>query len=75
MIIQYAHFLKEVWAKKVGHNNLSVYADVICALNDRPSTRMIDPNVDLAKEKESFSYPRWLLPLNDNLRVGSGEML
>ena len=70
MIMKYAHFLKERWAKKLGHDDISVYSLMLCSLNDREPRPLIDQKVDLSREVETFSTPKWVLPLDENLRPG-----
>lgn len=70
MILQYAHFLKKIWSKKMGHDDISIYAIAPCSLNGRNPKLLIDPKVDLSKEEEDFSSPKWILPLDKNLKVG-----
>ncbi len=69
MILQYAQFLEKTLAKETGHE-VSVYMSVLCSLNGRKPTDIIDPNIDLSKEKEDFSQPKWLLPLDENSKAG-----
>jgi hypothetical protein len=45
-----------------------VRADAFASLNGRPSQRLIDPTIDLARERPSWSAPRWILPLEDPTR-------
>lgn len=72
MILQYAHFLKEKYKTKIGHDDISVYAINFCSLNGRKPQMMIDQNVDLANEIEDFSHPKWILPLDEKLKPGQG---
>ena len=57
MILEYAHWLA---AENPGH---AVYADVYVTYNGRPSARLIDPAVDLAREREGLAPKPWILPL------------
>jgi hypothetical protein len=41
---------------------VEVYADAFVALNGRPSQRLIDPNVNLAAERDSLAPSPWILP-------------
>lgn len=72
MILQYAHFLKEKYTQKIGHDDLSIYAIGICSLNDRKPAFIIDQNFDLGNEQENFSHPKWILPLDKSLKPGQG---
>jgi hypothetical protein len=67
MILQYAHLLADHYAKR-NFNDPQVYAEVYVALNGRLSQQLIDPAVDLAKEKESFAHKSWILPMGDDIK-------
>jgi hypothetical protein len=67
MMIQYAHFLKSQFITK-GYTDPKVFAEVYVTLNGRENTQFIDPNVDLAKEKDSFAHKTWILPFNDTIK-------
>ena len=67
MILQYAHILKEYYAKE-GFQSPEVYVDSYVALNGRLGKPLIDPNTDLAKEKDSFDNKPWVLTFNDEIR-------
>ncbi len=66
-ILEYAHFLEDHFTKQ-GHSNIAIYVDSYVALNGRRSTRFIDPEVDLTKEKESFKNKNWIIPFNDEIK-------
>lgn len=70
MILQYAHFLKKDWSKKVGHEDISVYVKAICSLNGRKFAPLIDSNIDLGQVQEGFQNKNWILPLDENLQPG-----
>ena len=61
MILQFAHFLGNHYAK-IGLDNPQVRAEVYVTLNARPSRLLIDPNVDLMKERDTFAPKTWILP-------------
>lgn len=67
MILQYAHFLKDQFIKK-GFTDPKIFADVYVTLNGRENAQFIDPNIDLAKEKDSFAHKTWILPFNDTIK-------
>jgi vitamin K-dependent gamma-carboxylase len=56
LILQYAHHLAERFG-----GNVEVYADAWCSLNGRPSARLIDPAVDLARERDSLAPKTWIV--------------
>ena len=66
-ILEYAHFLHDYY-KKIGVNDPIVTVDSYVALNGRLSQRYLDPNIDLAKEYESFQHKTWILPFNDDIK-------
>ena len=67
MILQYAHILRDHYARS-GFNSPLVYVDSYVTLNGRRGKAFINPNTDLAKEKESFKHKTWILPLNDEIK-------
>ena len=67
MILQYAHLLRDHYAKK-GFDSPQVYVDSYVTLNGRRGRVFISPDTDLAKERESFKHKSWILPLNDEIK-------
>ncbi len=61
MILQFAHFLKEVYQKK-GINNIVITTKCYVTLNGMPSRLFINTSTDLLKEKENFYHKSWILP-------------
>jgi hypothetical protein len=41
----------------------AVYVDAFASLNGRPMQRLVDPNVDLAREVDGLANKSWILPL------------
>ena len=66
-MLEYAHFLADRFQSK-GHGEVEVYVDSYVALNGRRSRPYIDPSVNLAREKRSFSRKTWILPFNDEIK-------
>ena len=66
-ILEYAHILKDYYEKQ-GVKNPQIYVESYVALNGRLSQNYIDPNVNLANEKESFKPKNWILPFNDEIK-------
>lgn len=64
MILQYAHYLAEIWAEKYGMPNMEVRVRTCVSLNGRPAALMIDPERDLTKIKRDLAPANWILPLN-----------
>ena len=66
-ILEYAHYLKEHFESQ-GHQDIAIYVESNVALNGRLSRTYINPEVDLAQEKESFKHKTWVLPFNDEIK-------
>jgi vitamin K-dependent gamma-carboxylase-like protein len=72
LIVQFAHYLAEQ-KRREGYDNVEVRARVMASLNGRKPQSMVDPNVDLVKERMSLLPARWILPLTTALEDrGSG---
>lgn len=67
MILQFAHILSDHYSKE-GFVNPQVYVDAYVTVNGRLGKTLIDPTVDLAKEKESFNHKKWILPFYDEIK-------
>lgn len=67
MVRQYAHYLEKIYHAK-GHKNVSVKAKVRASLNSRDYQDLIDPTVDLTKEKYSIRKWDWIVPLTQPLK-------
>ncbi|GAB4133548.1 MAG: HTTM domain-containing protein [Raineya sp.] len=61
MILQFAHFLGNYYEKK-GMCKPEVRAEVYVTLNAQPSRLLIDPKIDLMKQKDTFAPKKWILP-------------
>jgi hypothetical protein len=66
LIVQFAHYLAEQ-KRREGYDNVEVRAHVMASLNGRKPQSMVDPNVDLTKERMSLLPARWVLPLTTSL--------
>lgn len=66
-ILEYAHYLHDFYQKQ-GYNDPEVYVESYVALNGRLSQKYIDPEINLAKENESFLHKTWILPFNDEIK-------
>ncbi|MBD2756470.1 HTTM domain-containing protein [Spirosoma validum] len=66
MMLQYAHLLRDYYARH-GFRSPQVYVDSYVALNGRMGRPLIDPNVDLANEQESFQHKAWITSFNDTI--------
>jgi len=77
MILQYAHYLGDFYKNKDVDfdgiidfgENIQVFVDCKVKLNGfRETQRLIDPNINLYTQKESFKNKTWILPLNDEIK-------
>ncbi len=66
-IIEYAHYLGEVYKKK-GIKNPKVYVQSYVTLNGRISTPFIDPKVNLLEKKDSFTPKTFIIPFKGNIK-------
>jgi hypothetical protein len=67
MILQYAHMLRDHYAQK-GFISPQVYVDSYVALNGRMGKPLVAPNVDLARQTDSFQHKYWITPFNDEIK-------
>lgn len=64
LVLQLAHHIvRDLEAR--GHRDVQIRADAWVSLNGRPSTRMIDPTVDLAQVDDGVAPATWILPAPD----------
>lgn len=61
MLLQYAHHLASLFERDLGEP-VSVRVDSWVAWNGRPSHRLVDPQVDLAREPRTLGPSPWILP-------------
>jgi len=66
MILQYAHYLKDVYTKK-GIKDPIITTECYVTLNGSGSMLYVDSTIDLSKEKESLLSKKWILPFHQNL--------
>jgi hypothetical protein len=67
MILQFAHYVADVWKTEYNVANPEVRVATQVSLNGRKPVPMIDPNVDLSKIERSLRHADWILPLNEPL--------
>ncbi len=72
MILQYGHHLAERSRSK-GFSLVEVRARSRASLNGRRRQPLVDPMVDLTKERRSLWPARWILPLSEPLRSTSSR--
>lgn len=65
MILQFAHHLAALWAKRAGMPGVEVRAHVCVSLNGRKPALLIDPTRDLTKVERSLRAADWILPLEE----------
>ncbi len=63
MIVQFAHYLHDYYLEN-GIGDTEIRAECYASLNGRGSTLLVDPTVDLAKEKDGFQHKAWITTLN-----------
>ncbi|MBV6654140.1 MAG: HTTM domain-containing protein, partial [Mameliella sp.] len=61
MILQYAHFLADHYAK-IGVHDPIVEVEAYVTLNARPSRLLIDPKIDLTTIEDNWKPKEWILP-------------
>lgn len=64
MILQFAHFLGKHYEER-GVKKPQVRVEAWVTLNARPSQLLIDPNVDLMTEEDTWRHKKWILPLQN----------
>lgn len=68
MVLQFAHFLRDKYEAE-GMQEVEVYANIFCRLNDGKNQRFIVDSIDLAKEEWLFFAPnRWVVPEKAQVR-------
>jgi hypothetical protein len=63
MMLQYAHYLSDVYTSK-GIRNPVVTVESYVTLNGSGSRLFIDSTVDLSKQKDNFLPKKWILPFH-----------
>lgn len=61
MILELAHIVAADFARR-GVRDPVVTVDAFVSLNGRPRARLIDPTVDLARERDGLGAQHWILP-------------
>ncbi len=61
MIVQAAGWVRDDFARR-GHPDVVVTVDAYTSLNGRPARRLIDPAVDLGRERDSLGPKPWITP-------------
>jgi hypothetical protein len=60
MILELAHVIERDFRAR-GIRDPEVRADAFASLNGRPLARLVDPEIDLAREEDGFGPKRWIL--------------
>jgi hypothetical protein len=66
MVLQFAHLVADDFRAR-GVRDPQVRADVFASLNGRPHARLVDPEVDLARQTDGLAAKRWILPMTGPL--------
>ena len=66
MILQFARFLGEQ-LDEAGFGDHEVRAEAWCSLNDRDPQLLIDPEIDLSRQRRGGLMPDWIVPLEEPL--------
>ena len=66
MILQFGHYLADRWEAK-GYPNVEVYAEINVSLNGRRFQPLVDPKVDLAKQRRTMTTWPWIVSLHEPL--------
>ncbi|MDB4932601.1 MAG: hypothetical protein JWM10_5085 [Myxococcaceae bacterium] len=61
MIVQAAGMVRDDFARR-GHPGVVVTAEAFASLNGRPARRLVDPRVDLGRERDSLAPKPWITP-------------
>jgi hypothetical protein len=67
LILQFAHHLADVYKTKYNFQSPIVTVDCQVALNGRISETLIDPNTNLAAQKDGWKQKSWILIPNSKL--------
>ena len=67
LILQFAHHLRERWARDREVRKAEVRVRSMVSLNGRPPTLLVDPSRDLSQEPRSWQHYDWILPLDEPL--------
>jgi hypothetical protein len=59
MLLQYVHYLRDAYQRDFGMD-VAIYADAFASLNYRPEARIVDPQIDLARESHTFLHAPWI---------------
>ena len=62
MILQYAHYLAEMF-REDGYDEIEIRAEVFASLNNHDEQSLVDSSVDLAKEPITILPKSWITPL------------
>ncbi|WP_291720588.1 HTTM domain-containing protein [Bernardetia sp.] len=65
MILQYVHFLEDLYKREKGYQDPIIKVESKMSLNNRKPQRFIDPNIDLTKEQRTWKPYNWVEPLTE----------
>ena len=67
MLLEFAHILRDHFSSQ-GMASPQVFVDSYVSLNGRIGKPLVKPDVDLAKEYESFKPKNWITPFPDEIK-------
>lgn len=67
MILEFAHDLAELYRRE-GRGPLEIRAETLVSLNGRPPQALVDPDVDLLRQRRGLAPYDWVVPLAESLR-------
>lgn len=67
MLLEFAHILRDHFTSQ-GMASPQVFVDSYVSLNGRIGKPLVKPDVDLAKEHESFKPKNWIIPFPDEIK-------
>ena len=63
LILQFAHYIEQVWATDFGVPDVEVRVYACVSLNGRPAALLVDPERDLTEVERGIAHADWILPL------------
>jgi hypothetical protein len=61
MILQFAHYLAQIWKQREGIEDVEVRAEVMYSLNGRPPAQLVDSGRDLSKVSRTWKHQDWII--------------
>lgn len=67
-ILEFAHYISDYYQKNKNVHQPEIYVESYVALNGRTPKKMVDENINLNNEKDSFEHKKWILPFKGNIK-------